>query len=153
MTKLQLPNLRLTFVNTFPSINNFNKFEGTKGLRRKVWTLTKILSLNICHTFWESLGKRMPFGSKTVLLGQEVHYYMVYIAYYTELDLQICDYALKLRICRGNSKYYALDENFPGRFCLRRKAANFCHPDSDFGPPIPRGSLQSLQTGVFTRRK
>ena len=23
----------------------------------------------------------------------EVHYYMVYIAYFTELDLQICDYA------------------------------------------------------------
>ena len=28
-------------------------------------------------------------------LGQEVHYYMVYIAYFTELILQICDYALK----------------------------------------------------------
>ena len=26
------------------------------------------------------------FGSKTVFLGQEVHYYMVYIAYYTELN-------------------------------------------------------------------
>ena len=28
-----------------------------------------------------------------MLLGQEVHYYMVYIAYFTELNLQICDYA------------------------------------------------------------
>ena len=34
-----------------------------------------------------------------------------------------------------------------------RKAANFWHPNSDFGPPIPRESLQSLQIGVFTRRK
>ena len=89
---------------------------------------------------------------KTVLLGLEVYYFMVYIAYYTELNLQICDYALKRRICRENSTY-ALDDNFPGRFCLRRKAANFCHPDSDLGPPIPRGSLLSLQTSVFTRRK
>ena len=30
----------------------------------------------------------MPFWVKTVLLGQEVHYYMVYIAYFTELNLQ-----------------------------------------------------------------
>ena len=28
---------------------------------------------------------------------------MVYIAYFTELNLQICDYAQKRRICRGNS--------------------------------------------------
>ena len=38
------------------------------------------------------------FGSKTVFLGQEVHYYIVYIAYFTELILQICDYAQKQRI-------------------------------------------------------
>ena len=62
-----------------------------------------------------------------MLLGQEVHYYMVYIAYFTELDLQICDYAQKRRICRENCKY-ALDENFHGHFCPRRKAAKFCHP-------------------------
>ena len=29
--------------------------------------------------------KKCLFGSKTVFLGQEVHYYMVYIAYFTEL--------------------------------------------------------------------
>ena len=28
----------------------------------------------------------MPFWVKTVLLGQEVHYNMVYIAYFTELN-------------------------------------------------------------------
>ena len=68
----------------------------------------------------------MPFWVKTVLLGQEVHYYMVYIAYFTELNLQICDFALKRRICHICK--YALDENFHGHFCARRKAAKFCHP-------------------------
>ena len=43
-------------------------------------------------------AKEVPFWSKTVFLGQEVHYYMVYIAYFTELILQICDYAQKRRI-------------------------------------------------------
>ena len=37
--------------------------------------------------------------------------YKVYIAYYTKLNLQICKYAQKWRICRKNSKY-AHDENF-----------------------------------------
>ena len=54
-------------------------------------------------------------------------YYMVYIAYYTVLNLQICIYAQKQRICRENSKY-ALDESFYGHFCPRRRAANFCNP-------------------------
>ena len=52
---------------------------------------------------------------------------MVYFAYFTELILQICDYAQKQRICRKNCKY-ALDGNFHGHFCPRRKAAKFCHP-------------------------
>ena len=47
-----------------------------------------------------NLQKKCLFGSKTVFLGQEVHYYMVYIAYFTELDLQICDYAQKRHILR-----------------------------------------------------
>ena len=52
------------------------------------------------HThFLEIFGqKKCLFGSKTVFLGQEVHYYMVYIAYFTGLILQICDYAQKRRI-------------------------------------------------------
>ena len=81
-----------------------------KAPRRKVWTQTKILSPNtryfvailrfvaiyaLCGNLW---AKKVPFGSKTVFLGQEVHYYMVYIAYFTELILQICDYAQKRRI-------------------------------------------------------
>ena len=52
---------------------------------------------------------------------------MVYIAYFTELSLQICYYAQKRRICRENSKY-APDGNIYGRFRPRRQAANFCHP-------------------------
>ena len=52
---------------------------------------------------------------------------MVYIAYFTELDLQICDCEQRRRICRENCKY-ALDKNFHGQFCPRRKAAKFCHP-------------------------
>ena len=39
--------------------------------------------------FWRSLGKKVPFWVKTVLLGQKVHYYMVYIAYFTELNSKI----------------------------------------------------------------
>ena len=62
-----------------------------------------------------------------MLLGQEVHYYKVYIAYVTELILQICDYVQKRRIFRENSKYVP-HENFCGHFCPRQKAANFCHP-------------------------
>ena len=84
--------------------------KGMKGLRQKVWTWTKILSPNICYfvgilrfvaiyALLEIFGQKMSFfGSKTVFLGQEVHYYMVYIAYFTELILQICDYAQKRRI-------------------------------------------------------
>ena len=48
--------------------------------------------------FGDLWAKKVLFGSKTVFLGQEVHYYMVYFAYFTELILQICDYAQKLRI-------------------------------------------------------
>ena len=73
-------------------------------------------------------AKKCLFGSITVFLGQEVHYHMVYNAYFTELNLQICDYAQKRRICRENCKY-VMDENFHGHFCPRRKAAKFCHPD------------------------
>ena len=116
---------------------------GTKGLRWKVWT--EILSPNLrffvavlkfvailkffaifalFENFW---AKECCFRSKTVFIGQEVHYYMVYIAYFTELILQICDYAQQRRIWRKNCKS-AFDENFHCHFCSRRKAAKFFHP-------------------------
>ena len=56
---------------------------------------------------------------------------MVNIAFYTDLQsLQICNYAQKWRICRGNGKY-APNESFYDHLCPRRKAANFCHPGLD----------------------
>ena len=63
-----------------------------------------------------------------MLLWQEVHYYMVYIVYFTELNLKICDYVQKRRIFCENCKY-ALDERFHGHFCPRRKPAKSCHPE------------------------
>ena len=41
--------------------------------------------------FWNLWAKKCFYESKTVFLGQEVHYYMVYIAYYTEFDFKICN--------------------------------------------------------------
>ena len=82
--------------------------EGTKGLCRKVWTRTKISSTNIryfvaiirfvaIYAFFGNLWtkKCFSFGSIPVFLEQEMHYYMVANAYYTELNLQICNYAQK----------------------------------------------------------
>ena len=72
---------------------------------RKVWTQTKILSPNIsyfvvnCYLlrfthFLEIFGqKKCLFGSETVFFGQEVHYYMVYVAYCPDSNLQVCNYA------------------------------------------------------------
>ena len=48
--------------------------------------------------------------------GSEVHYNTEHIAYYTELNLQNCNYAQKRRICRANSKYvpdFAFTERLP----------------------------------------
>ena len=47
----------------------------------------------ICKLFEDLWAKKCLFGSKTVFIGQEVHFYMVYIANYNEFDLQICNYA------------------------------------------------------------
>ena len=55
--------------------------------------------------FLEDFGQKMVFVSNTVFTRQEVHYYMAQIAYYTELNLQICNYAQKQCICRKKSKY------------------------------------------------
>ena len=68
-----------------------------------------------------------------MFLGQEVHYYMIYIAYYIELNFKIGDYAQKRSICRENSKYaqnfmaiFAFDERLPtsatlGKYVLPQK--------------------------------
>ena len=39
--------------------------------------------VTIYALFGDLWAKKCPIGSKTVFLGQEVHYYMVYIAYFT----------------------------------------------------------------------
>ena len=69
----------------------------------------------------------MPLWVTNSVSWQEVHYYMVYIEYYTELNLQVWNYAQKRRICGKNSDY-APDKKLYGYFCYRRKVANFCHP-------------------------
>ena len=87
----------------------------------------KLTFVAIYALFGDLLAKKKClFGSKTVFLRQEGH-----IAYFTELGLQICDYAQKRRICRENC-IYSFDENFHGQFCPRRKAAKFYHPASPF---------------------
>ena len=64
-----------------------------------------IRCIKICRdlrTILEIIGqKKCFFGSKTVFLEQEMHHYMVGIANYTELNMQICNYAQKRRICRA----------------------------------------------------
>ena len=88
-----------------------------------------ILRFVVIYTlFGRLLGKKSVFFVKTVFLGEELHYFLVYIAYNIEMNWQIYNYAPKRRICRENSKY-APDEIYCGHFCPRRKAANFCHPD------------------------
>ena len=68
--------------------------------------------------FLNQKGTFFALRSSKSVFRQELHYYMVYIAYFTELNLQICDYVQKRRICRENCKY-ALDKNFHGPFCPR----------------------------------
>ena len=68
--------------------------------------------------FGDLWAKKCLFGSKTVFLGEEEHYYVIYIAYFTELSLQICNYVQKQRICNKNSKYTP-DEIYIGKYCPR----------------------------------
>ena len=78
--------------------------------------------------------KKCLFGSKTVFLGQEVHYYMVYIAYFTVLILQICDYAeiVNTRLTKIFIAIFAPDERLPSSATLYRSLNNSCLHASDF---------------------
>ena len=108
--------------------------EGTKGLRRKVWTRTEISSPNIryfvailrfiaiyalCGNLW---AKKCFFGSKTVIFcARNALWHGMYCILYW----------VKFAIMRKNVAYVAkivIDENFYGHFCPRQKAANFCYP-------------------------
>ena len=78
--------------------------------------------------FAKSLNSNFLKGlTYSAVFLRQVHYFMVYIAYFTELGLQMCDYAQKRRICRENCNY-ALDERFHGHVCPRRKPTKSCHP-------------------------
>ena len=61
---------------------------------------------------------------------------MVYIAYYAELNLQICNYVQKRRIHIHENNKFAPDEIFFGHFWPRQKAANFCHPGLGCNHPL-----------------
>ena len=102
--------LCLNFTNRwliFNSLNKTNKWV----LHGDGWT-----------TGWQKLCGGT--GQKQCFLGKKctITWYILHI-----LNLQICDYTQKLRICHKNCKY-ALDENFHSQFPPQRKAAKFCHP-------------------------
>ena len=74
--------------------------------------------------------KKCLFGSKTVFLVQEVYYCMVYIAYYTELNLQIGDYAkndafvaeiVNTRLTKIFMAIFAFDERLPTSATLPKR--------------------------------
>ena len=46
----------------------------------------KLKFVAIYTVFGDLWAKKSLFGSKTVFLGQDVHYYIVYISYFTELN-------------------------------------------------------------------
>ena len=79
--------------------------EGTKGVRRKVWTRTKILSPNI--RYFDAILRFVAI-------------YALCIAYYTELNLKICNCVQKRRICREKYKY-ALDDANTNDFLQNRR--------------------------------
>ena len=64
---------------------------------------------------------------KNSIFWQEVHYYMVYIAYYTELNLEIFNYAqnnaivakiVNTRLMKIRMAIFALAERLPTSFTL-----------------------------------
>ena len=108
--------------------------EGTKGLRRKVWTLTKILSPKICYfvaklrfvliytLFGNLRAKNVPFWvTNSVSLARIALLHGIYYI------LSWVDFA-NIWLRPKTTHLYTINENFHSHFCLRRKAANFCHP-------------------------
>ena len=67
-----------------------------------------------------------------MFLGQEVQYYMVYIAYYNEINLQICNYTQKnalvtkianTRLTKTKVAIFALAKRLPTSATLDRRCA------------------------------
>ena len=106
--------------------------DDTKGLRRKVWIWTKILSPNrryfililrfvAIHAFFGNLWtKSVFFWARSALLHGI--YCILYWVEFAKLQVRA-----KTTVLRENSKY-ALEESFYGHLCPLWKAANFCHP-------------------------
>ena len=75
-----------------------------------------------------------------MFLGQEVHYYMMYIAYYTELNLQLHEkngaFVAKITNTRQTNLFFTI-------FALAY-AANFCYPAADTSQVISRLLMQAF---------
>ena len=78
----------------------------------------------------------MSFWVKTIFLGQEVHYDMVHIAYYTELNLKICNYTQKrrkianARLTKTFVAIFALAERRPTSATLEHTIFPYCQGSS-----------------------
>ena len=79
-----------------------------------------------------------------MFLGQEVHDYMVFIAYFTELILQICDYAkndafdakmVNMRLTKIFIAIFASDERLPGCHSEERQMKNHREIIRNYGKP------------------
>ena len=74
-----------------------------------------------CHdlrTFWKIWVKKVFFGTTTAFPGQEMHYYMVNIAYYTEFAIMRKNDAFVARIANTRPTkifvgFFALVERMP----------------------------------------
>ena len=84
--------------------------------------------------FGDLWPKKCLFESKTVFIGKEVHYYMVYIAYFTELNLQICHNTqsdafvakiVNMRLTKIFMAIFAPDERLPSSATLDMCDVNF----------------------------
>ena len=98
---------------------------GERRRKKRKWGNVERQSLSISSSFPHSLfisSFSLHFLATRLPGCHNLCNPVVYIAYYTELNLHLCNYAQKRRICRENS-----NENFYGHFCFRRKAGNFCH--------------------------
>ena len=94
--------------------------ESLKGLHRKVWTHTKILSLQICY-FVEIL----KFVAMFALFGRLWANYIVYIAYYTEFNLQISNlkppnmlFCWDIKICRHVCTFWKTLGKLHSIYCI-----------------------------------
>ena len=97
--------------------------KGTKGLRRKVWTWTKILSTNICYRI--AISKFVAIYALFGRLRAKKWQQQCFLGKKCIITWYILQ---KRRIFRENSKC-APNKSFWRHFCLRRKAISFCHPD------------------------